>query len=161
MDAESKLKQAASGKAPYGATLSKQQQVDRAKQDIAKAVAEQTKVKAKGVTDFAPALEWKVGETGRLQHVGAFVFQIVDEDNMLIKMHYISSYTVTGPPKAEVVKPVTSSRTFWLKGVPTKGLVDGKAIDLPPFATVADTKMYKTKDGSATVYVIEPFALKE
>jgi hypothetical protein len=52
------------------------------------------------------------------------------------------------------------TKTFWLKGVSTAGLVDRSSINPPPFLMITGTKDYETVLGAKqTVFVMEPLEL--
>lgn len=97
--------------------------------------------------------DFRLGQVGRFpvrKHVWYKVEQVTGKDEMLI-CGIFQALSSEGPVDTLHGDP------FWLQGVSTKGVVDGKKIDLTMTLEVKGTKRYKTTDGgSKTVFLLAP-----
>lgn len=104
-----------------------------------------------------------VGAIGRLPDPEVRVQQIIDGQNMLVtssawdplvilrRMGDMQPYLNSGGVRLEY---------FWVKGFPTKGIIDGRRRNVHDVFEVTGTKTYETvASGSKTVFVIEPVDL--
>ncbi|QDT54600.1 hypothetical protein Pan44_26340 [Caulifigura coniformis] len=89
--------------------------------------------------------ELGVGSLGGLSKAG--VFQVIDKNNVLIDW---LDRDVPGGQK----------ETFWLRGVDTASMANGKEVELQGCFHIAETTTYRNVGGGTkTIFVIEPFDL--
>ena len=96
--------------------------------------------------------------------LGVRVFQVVDAKNALVEYVMFtdgpkvrSSKTAFGVP----AYTVESSKMFWLAGVETSGMVDGRRIELDGVFAVTGNRTYDAEEGTNTVFVLERVDLAE
>lgn len=88
-------------------------------------------------------------------NVGVFrASQVIDANAMIVVFETFRGATTSNPGEIK-------SDPIWIQGVSTKGVVDGKVIDMPGVFEIAGTKRYATVDGSSrTVFIAKPVDVK-
>ncbi len=115
--------------------------------------------------------ELKIGDIVRLDSSEAFLFQVIDDENMLVEFEWqvraFQSRDSTSAPTIENVYETTESRTtlVWVRGVDTSRLVSGKGIayqgvNLQGVFHVSRAENYQTRIGSKSVLLVELIDMK-
>lgn len=98
----------------------------------------------------------KAGEIGTLPDSRAHVVQVIDKQNMLCKVTWVTTVAKIVGGRA-FPEPKTNSVMVWIKGRSTEGIADGGGTDLNVPWEVIGNKTYETNAASNTVMVLEQF----
>jgi hypothetical protein len=102
----------------------------------------------------------EAGAIGRLPREVCYLEQVVSDDEMLVRVNFPLRVGVVRNFRA-VGEKVFQSVTFFVRGVPTKGLNEGADFALPQVFEVTRRHSYTTVDGARrSVWVLEEFDMR-
>ena len=124
--------------------------------EIRKRIAELSKKDA----PFTPTIRtFEVGSAGQFDSGKVKVFQVLDDDEMLVEgFHYYDTLKRVGPTSFVPI-PHVKKTMLLIRGVPTDKYADDALVELPGTFYIGSTYKYESLAGSNTVPVAEPLVL--
>ena len=128
----------------------------------APAATQAVPLRIKGAAEkFGPTLT--VGQTAYLTQNDAIVKEIIDGQNMLVRLtvQVLSRRTSSGPLESRFLtsapsRPMPVHKMVWVKGISTTGLVDGSPVKTRVPLIITGTKAYTSWGDKETFFLLEP-----
>ena len=152
----------------YPSADAKRKAIERAQEKLERTMESLAKIEDPFEPYYAPIdpKKIKVGSVGRIDWEDAFVYQVVDRDNMLVEFTWIvPTIKIVDSSRAATEDNVyttteNQSKLVWVRGIDTRKLVDRKSltyqgINPDDVFEVTRSKTYGTAAGSLSVPMVE------